>query len=285
MQSRQVKLINLVLLLCLAVFAFSTRSIAYYEDSLLKIYFFDVGQGDAIFIQTPNDNQVLIDGGPSNQVIQELGRVMPFYDHSIDLLVLTHPDADHINGLIEVLKRYKVGRILENVIELDTPAYAKWNELKQEAQITEAVFGQEIVLDDDIILRVLYPVDSSVQQSKTNNNSIVAKLVYGEVSLLLTGDVETKVERELVARKIDIDSDLLKVPHHGSKTSTTEKFIEAVTPEAAFIQVGSDNRYGHPHPTVLERLQDYGIRYYRTDINGTIELLLDGQNYQIELGE
>src|SRR3989344_5266429 len=131
------------------------------SDGLLHVYFLDVGQGDAIFIQAPNGNQVLVDGGPDNKVLQELGKVMPFYDHSIDLVVLTHPDADHINGLIEVLERYDVENILENHIERETPAYAKWDEIKKEVNVTEAVFGQEIAIDDGMILYVLYPIENS----------------------------------------------------------------------------------------------------------------------------
>lgn len=250
------------------------------SDGLLHVYFLNVGQGDAIFIQAPNGNQVLVDGGPDSKVIQELAKVMPFHDRSIDLLVLTHPDADHITGLIEVLDRYEVEQILENPIKSNAAAYAKWNELKREALVTEAGLGQKVWLDDGIALWVLFPVGTT-DQSKSNNNSIVIKLVYGEVSLLLTGDIEAKVERELLARGINVDSDLLKVPHHGSKTSTTKEFLDAVTPETAFIQVGVKNRYGHPHPTVLDRLEDYGIKYYRNDIDGLIELVIDGLNYKI----
>ena len=141
---------------------------------------------------------------------------------------------------------------------------------------------QKVILDDGIFLWILYPIGDSVEQSKVNNNSIIAKLVYGETSLLLTGDTEAKIERELITRGADIDSDLLKIPHHGSKTSTTEEFLDAVTPETAFIQVGADNRYGHPYPTVLERLENRGIKYYRTDVDGAVELMLDGTNYQIK---
>lgn len=254
-------------------------------DGLLRVYFLDVGQGDGIFIDF-NGNQILIDGGPDNKVLQELGRVMPFNDRSIDLVVLTHPDADHINGLIEVLERYEIANILENFLEKhDTPTYQKWNELKTEAVVAQAKQGQIIDLGDGAYLEVLYPVNLASDQSKTNNNSIVAKLIYGENELLLTGDIEAKIERELVGRGIDIDADFLKVPHHGSKTSTTEEFLNVVAPEAAFIQVGQDNRYGHPHPTVLERLDNRDIKYYRTDIDGTVELVLDGLNYFVNTGK
>lgn len=252
------------------------------SDGLLHIYFLDVGQGDSIFIDF-GGNQALIDGGPDNKVLQELGRVMSFNDRSIDLLILTHPDADHINGLIEVLERYEIANILENPIEKhNSPVYREWNKLKTEAEVTQARHGQKINLGNSAYLEILFPINTESDQSKTNNNSIVAKLVYGENELLLTGDMEAKVERELLARGVNVDADFLKIPHHGSKTSTTDSLLDSITPEIAFIQVGKDNRYGHPHPTVLERLERRGIKYYRTDIDGAIELILDSSNYQIK---
>ncbi|MEK7151342.1 MAG: ComEC/Rec2 family competence protein [Patescibacteria group bacterium] len=263
------------------ILSFLAQGTSAQDDGFLHVHFLDVGQGDAIFIDFKG-KQVLIDGGPNNKVLQELGRVMPFNDRSIDLLVLTHPDADHINGLIEVLNRYEVGNILENPLEKhNTPTYRVWNELKNEAKITQAKRGQIVDLGGGAYLEVLYPVNTDLDQSKTNNNSIVAKLVYGESELLLTGDIEAKVERELIGRQINIDVDFLKVPHHGSKTSSTEEFLNAVTPEVAFIQLSKDNNYGHPHSTVLERFKSRGIRYYRTDLDGAVELILDGFNYKI----
>lgn len=254
------------------------------EDSFLRIYFLDVGQGDAIFIQAPGGNQVLIDGGPDSRVVQELSKIMPFYDRSIDLVILTHPHADHVDGLIEVLKRYEVGQILENHYPFDSPDYREWDELKTEAQVAQAVAGQVVDLGLGIKMFVIYPDQTNVGRPKNNPNdaSVVLKLVYGRNSLLLSGDIEAPLERKLVLTDADLDSDFLKVAHHGSKTSTTEEFLEAVTPEAAFIEVGTDNRYGHPHRIVLDRLEKLGIKYYRTDINGTIKLILDGQNYFVE---
>lgn len=266
----------------MAILSFVALGTSAQSDDLLRVYFLDVGQGDSIFVDFKG-NQVLIDGGPDNKVLQELGRVMPFNDRSIDLVVLTHPDADHINGLIEVLERYDVTNVLENFLENhNTAVYRKWNELKTEAIVTQTEHGQIIDLGSGAYLKVIYPTTDSARQSKTNNNSIVTMLVYGENELLLTGDTEAKIERELVGRGIDIDADFLKVAHHGSKTSTTAEFLDFVTPEVAFIQLGENNRYGHPHPTVLERLESRGIKYYRTDIDGTIELLMSSQSYRID---
>jgi len=270
------------ILICAAILSFVALGTQAESDGLLRVYFLNVGQGDAIFIQAPSGNQVLIDGGPDTKVIQELAEVMPFGDRTIDMLILTHPDADHINGLIEVLERYDVAMVLENFLERhDSAGYNKWNELKAEAEVVPAAAGQVVNIDEGLYLVILYPVAGAGRQSKTNNNSIVAKLVYGENELLLTGDIEAKVERELVARGVDVDADLLKVAHHGSKTSTTKEFLDAVTPEAAFIQLGADNRYGHPHPTVMQRLEERGIKYYRTDTDGRTTLFLNGSDYKV----
>lgn len=264
-----------------AVLSFVALDAGAQGDGLAHVYFLDVGQGDAQLIAF-NGNQILIDGGPDNQILQELGRVMPFNDKTIEAVILTHPDADHINGLINVLERYKVENIVENFLDKhDSAVYRKWNEFKKEATVTQATYGQKIELGNGAYLEIIYPINPESEQSKTNNNSVISRLTYGENQILFTGDTEAKIEKELIARKIDIDADFLKIPHHGSRTSTSEELLEAVTPESAFIQVGKDNRYGHPHSVVLERLESRGIKYYRTDTNGLIELILDGQEYKI----
>src|SRR3989338_1380910 len=143
MQFRKFSLIHLVIILCLSIFVFSTHSIASSKDGLLKIYFFDVGQGDAIFIETPNGNQVLVDGGPDNSVLQKLGKTMPFYDKDIDLVVMTHSDADHITGLIEVLDRYEIENIVYSDIIRNSALYNAWREavVEEGADIIDPVFG------------------------------------------------------------------------------------------------------------------------------------------------
>lgn len=261
-----------------AVLSFVALKAAALTDGRLKIYFLDVGQGDAIFIESPTGNQILIDGGPDSKVINELSQIMPVGDRSIDLVVLTHPDADHVNGLVNVLERYDVAGILENPISHSGSGYAEWNRLKAEAEISNARSGQMIDLGGGAAILVIYPYVGSLPKRQANNNSIVAKLIYGEYSVLLPGDIEALVEKELAVRSPEIDSDFLKIPHHGSKTSTSEEFLNAATPETAFISVGADNRYGHPHPTVLDRLDKRGIKYYRTDTDGRIKLILDGVN-------
>jgi len=253
-------------------------------DGLAHIWFLDVGQGDSEFIQAPNGNQILVDGGPDNKVLQELGRIMPFYDHSIDAVVLTHPHADHLRGLIEVLKNYEVGRVLENKIPCDSPECLEWDKVEQKSEMVQAAVGQIIDLGEGVELKVIYARQPDARADAAKNAHdymLVTELEYGSEALLLMGDAEKKIEQTLAVDG-NINAQFLKVGHHGSKTSTTAQFLNAVKPEAAFIELGAGNPYGFPHPEVIKRLDDLGIKYYRTDTDGTVELVLDGENYKIE---
>jgi len=251
---------------------------------LLKVYLLDVGQGDAIFIEAPNGNQVLIDGGPDNKVIQELAKVMPFYDREIDMVVATHPHADHIAGLISVLERYDVKNIMQAEEDYNSPVVSAWQDSvkNEKANEIEAIAGKIIELGNGVALKIIYPKKSLEGQTvkNPNNSSVVLMLDYKETEILLVGDIESKVEKELL--NDDIDADILKVGHHGSKTSTTAGFLEKVSPQIAFIQVGSKNKFGHPSPEVIQRLENFGIKYYRTDIDGHVEVLTDGETFQIK---
>lgn len=268
-------------LVLLAILSFFISS----PDGRLHVYFLDVGQGDAIFIQTPGGRQLLIDGGPDRAILRRLGGVMPFYDRTIDLVVATHPDADHLAGLVEVLKKYKVENIFETGMACETTLCAEWERAKlaEKGWVNYANLGEEMALEDGVRLIILYPFEELRGQklSARNNGGVVAKLVYGPQSLLLTGDIEAMVENKLVLAQINLKADFLKIAHHGSKTSTTEEFLKVVTPKAAFIEVGRNNRYGHPTAEVLNRLEKFQIPYYRTDTDGTIELVLDGEDYRI----
>ncbi|MEK7121757.1 MAG: ComEC/Rec2 family competence protein [Patescibacteria group bacterium] len=282
---RKLSFIHLIVLLCLSVFAFSTHSTAQEKDGLLKVYFMDVGQGDAIFIETPNGNQVLIDGGPDNKVIQELSKVMPFYDRDIDMIIASHPHADHVAGLIEVLERYDVKNVLQAKEDYNSPVVPVWIEAvrNEGANEIEAISGNVIDLGNGATLTIIHPFISVAGTLLKNPHDavVVAILKYGALEVMLTGDMEAKVERRLMLEGYDLKSDILKVGHHGSKTSTTSEFLSAVAPEVAFIQVGAKNRYGHPSPEVLSRLEKFGIKYYRNDLDGTVKVVSDGQSYQI----
>lgn len=282
---RKISLIHLVILLCLSVFAFSTNSIASQKDGLLKIYFFDIGQGDAIFIETPSGQQVLVDGGPNNKILSKLGKMMPFYDRSIDMIVVSHPHADHIVGLIDVLNRYEVKNIIEARESYNSPEFRTWRSVVDEenANNIEAMAGKEIDFGDNTTLTILHPFESVADDNPKNphDDDVVVLLRYGNLAVMLTGDMETKVERRLIISGEDLDADVFKAGHHGSKTSSSDELLSAVSPEAAIIQVGAKNRYGHPSPEVLERFNNYGIKYYRNDLNGDIKLISDGDRYLI----
>ena len=274
----------LVILLAMLILAWGWVFVEERESKFLEIIFFDVGQGDAIFIETPKHKQILVDGGPDLTILEKLGREMPFWDRYIDLIVLSHPEADHLTGLIEVARRYKIGGILTTGIIRETAQYEEWAEIIKEENIPIYIAQADGVvnLDNDIKLFVLYPFESLSGKiiKESNNTSIVAKLVFKDFELLLTGDIEKKVEKELVNSRTNLASDILKIAHHGSKTSTTPEFVKAVKPIFAVIQAGKDNPYGHPHQNVLDVLS--GINIFRTDKDGDIEILTDGAKFQVK---
>ena len=246
----------------------------------LEVDFLDVGQGSAIFIQAPNGNQVLVDGGPNKAVLRQLSKMMPFYDRSIDMVIESHPDSDHINGLVEILRRYKNDLVMEPGVESENVAYQELKNLIREKNI-QYVFarrGMRVNLDDGLYLDILFP-DRDVSDWETNDASIVAKLVYADNSFLLTGDSPDKMEKFLVSLDGNrLRSNVLKVSHHGSRTSTSEIFLGYVQPDYVVISVGKDNKYNHPHQEILDRLNQFGVSILRTDEKGTIKIKSDGEN-------
>jgi competence protein ComEC len=258
-------------------------------DGKLHVSFLDVGQGDAILIQMPNGQDILIDGGPDPQKINlELSERLPFWDRTIDLVVCTQPQADHITGLVEVLQRYKVKQVLEPGVSYNSSIYQEWCNLVEEKQIKrdKAQAGQEIDLGNGIRLEVLNPPVSLWEGTSddVDNNGVVLRLSWGKVSFLFTADIREEVEFELIGQRASLKSTVLKVSHHGSKTSTTSQFLAAVAPEVAVISVGEDNPFGHPSPEVVERLIDRlgEDNVYRTDEDGTIEFITDGEKLWVK---
>jgi competence protein ComEC len=252
-------------------------------DGRLHVYFLDVGQGDAILVQAPDGRQMLIDGGPSpTALLNELGDVLPFWDRSLDLVVLTHPDGDHITGLIPLLDRYRVEQVLD-VRQSDTaPEAAPWLEGLAVLSVprTFAQRGMRLPVGD-LSVTVLHPGSTQLTgtASDDNNNTIVLRLDYGQTSLILTGDAESEAEADMIAAGLPLHADVLKVGHHGSNGATAPAFIAAVDPRLAVIPVGADNKFGHPHPAVLERLK--GVEVLRTDQNGRIEVVSDGEMVKV----
>jgi competence protein ComEC len=244
----------------------------------LRISFFDVGQGDAIFIQTPKGTQVLIDGGKGGAVLGGLGRAMAFTDRTINLVIATHPDMDHIGGLPEVFARYQVGMYMEPGVHDDGPDYAALIAAVAHEQLTPvyARAGTTIPLDEGVFLEILFP-DRDVAGLETNTASIVVRLVYGDTSALLTGDSPSVIEEYLVSVHGEgLKSDILKLGHHGSHTSTSQSFLGFVDPAYGIVSAGCDNSYGHPHKEVTALLAQYGVQQLGTCEEGTITFESDG---------
>lgn len=248
-------------------------------DGRLHVTFLDVGQGDAIFIQTPSGRQVLVDGGNFPSVLNDqLSRQMPFWDREIDLLVATHPDADHVTGLTGVFARYRVGRLLTNGQGFnESPIYDAVLAAAEArgTPVQRAQAGQVIEIGDGVRLEALHP--GEILTDDRNENSVVLRLVYGDFSLLLTGDADEASERVMLGNGRSLHALVLKAGHHGSNTSTSAPFLEAVRPQIVIISAGKDNRFGHPNEEVLERITAVGAIPLRTDELGTIEVITDGQ--------
>jgi competence protein ComEC len=249
-------------------------------DEKLHVFFLDVGHGDAILISW-GECQVLIDGGPSpGAITSELGERLPYWDHTIELMVLTHPHEDHLAGLVEVLRRYEVKRVLEydaqRIEGFHSSAYEEWLKLIEEKNIerTIAEAGQRIDLGAGVWIEVLHPPATLLQGTDcdVDNNGVVLRLVYGEVSFLLTADIHEEAERYLLRQGFELQSTVLKVAHHGSNTSTSEEFLTVVNLQLAIISVGEE--YDLPDEEVVERLSH---KVYLTSERGTIELITDGQ--------
>ena len=268
------------------------------SDGKLHVYFFDIGQGDSTLIVTPQGRQVLVDGGPEiGSATRALSGPLSPWDRRLDLVILTHLDADHSRGLLKALETYRVDAVLAGAKDEDSFLYPQWRQTveRQEHRLAYLTAGQTITLEEGITLETVYPPaeitagrnntaagrpspDWDADIRNANNKSVVLRLVYGEVSFLLPGDIELEAERYLVRTAPNLESRVFKVAHHGSKTSTTPAFLRAVNPRWAVISAGRDNPYGHPHPSVLARLEaavgPSGI--YQTANQGTIEFSTDG---------
>ncbi len=253
-------------------------------DGRLHVWFLDVGQGDGILIQTPAGRQVLIDGGSSGQaLLGQLGAVMPFWDRTLDLLVLTHPDADHMAGQVEAAGRYSIEAAWETPASAADPASAGWRSAVERAgaQIQVQYARGWADLGDGVALWILSPpARGFAGEDADNQNSLVAKLVYGDFTVLLTGDAGTAAEQALLAQGAPVAAAVLKVAHHGSKSATGAAFVDAVGAPIAVIQVGAGNDYGHPNAETLGRLAGRAI--LRNDEDGRIHLWSDGRQVWVE---
>lgn len=255
-----------------------------HEERELQVTFLNVGQGDAILIQTREGRQVLIDGGPDRSVLRQLPRFMGPLDRSIDLMIATHPDKDHIAGLAEVFARYEVSAFMEPEIANDTSyAQALTYAAANEEGVTEMIArrGMRIHLGEGTYMDVLFP-DRDVEYLESNTGSILLQLVHGETEFMLTGDAPASIEEWLVLLDgEELQSDVLKAGHHGSRTSTSGDWIKAVSPAFVVISAGKENSYGHPHAEVVERIQASGAAMLST-MEGSITFMSDGKMLKVK---
>jgi len=250
------------------------------DSTLLCVVFLDVGQGDAIFIQSPSGKQMLIDSGRDSSVLRQLGEVMSFSDRNIDYVLATHPDADHIGGLAVVLDRFSVSNVIRTENESDT---GMWEVVERKIEEEGAVVhyvrrGQRYDLGSNVYIEILFP-DIDASELESNTSSIVARLVYSDTAFMFTGDSPKSIEEYLVlVEGENLESDVLKAGHHGSRTSTSELFLAEVDPEYAVISAGKDNSYGHPHLEVTDMLFNFGVETLNTAEEGNVVFWSDGEN-------
>lgn len=250
----------------------------------LCVTFLDVGQGDAIFIESPTGVQALVDGGRDSSVLRGLGEEMGFFDKTIEYVFATHPDADHIGGLIDVLERYKVGAIILTDNVNDTPVADMFDEYVaiEGALLGRALRGNVYELGGGAEIEILFP-DRDVRDIESNTSSIIMQVRYGETEFLLTGDSPKSIEEYVLALDGEaLESDVLKIGHHGSRTSTSEEFLSAVDPRFGVVSAGKDNSYGHPHKEVTELLESQGVDTKNTADLGSIRFISDGVTLEVD---
>lgn len=253
------------------------REIFFLADGNAHAYFFDVGQGDSALVVSPSGKQILIDGGPDMTTLERLGNVMPFFDRTIELLILSHPHLDHLAAFPEVFKRYNVERVLFTGEAHHMGLYeAMIHYLKLDnSAVIIANPKNDIDMGDGLFIDVLWPSENLFGKSENenpNDTSVVVKISHGEKSILFTGDIEAGGEAGLLALGSDLKSTMLKVPHHGSRTSSSTGFLLAVDPELAVISAGKENSFGHPHPDLLDRFASLKIPVKTTLDEGTISV-------------
>lgn len=249
----------------------------------LQVNFLDVGQGDASLIVTPNGENILIDGGPNNQLLYQLSKFLPWWERTIDYIVISHWDDDHYLGLIQVLKKYQVKNILASYLpDKDNASFRAWQQaLKQEGiEVGLVIVGENFKINDNLSWQIV--AAKSDAKLPANDKSAVVRLSYGQVDFLLTGDLPSEQEEELIKTKLNIEAEILKVGHHGSKYSSSLEFLQQVEPQVCIISAGTDNKFGHPHAEALARLAKVKCQVYQTDKLGNISVLSDGQSWWLK---
>jgi competence protein ComEC len=280
----------LVFISCLCIFVFGSLC-AFYKVSkmsfirqqapLIKVLFLNVGQGDSILVQAPNGTTLLVDGGKDRELLRELGTVLPFSKSHIDIVIATHPDADHIGGLPFLFPYYTIGSFFYTGAESETDidSITKYIFQKNSTQTKEIDMPQRIVLDAEsgVYADILFP-DRKTTNWETNSASVVVRIVYNKISILLTGDLPVSGEEYLVSNYGNsLQSTVLKLGHHGSRTSSAPVFLKTVQPEYTIVSAGRDNDYGHPHAEVLDRVKNTTKAQILDTKNGRVICESDGE--------
>jgi len=260
---------GIIILLCgICILCYQAWSGIQQESAVIT--FFDIGQGDAIHLRMPGGYDVLIDGGPDDKVIRKLSSSMPFYDRTIELVVISHLHSDHIMGLIEVFRRYDVEQVLWNEVEISNPLnQALFQEIAMSgAHVYAPTEDTRVHFSNSVSMTLMNAGMKELDDS--NNMSLVVRGTFGETSVIFPGDLEKEGEQKLLAKRNHLRSDILKAGHHGSKTSTSEAFLNVVQPKTVMISCGLDNKFNHPSEETVDRLQRHGIIAQRTDEEGDI---------------
>lgn len=266
------KILICFIILTLSLYIFWSYQ-PYYSADYFRLVFFDVGQGDSALIVTPNGRTILIDGGPDNKVLRGLGKFLPFWRRQIDLLVVSHAHDDHLMGLSETIRRYKIKNILYNNLDFDTPAVNYFLKSVKDKKIKtiSAQAGMAFNFDENCVFTVL-AAEKNIQKND-NDYSIVSGLNCLSKKVLFSGDAGVAIESKLITSGVDLKADILKLSHHGSLSASSLNFLEAVNPKIALISVGKDNKFGHPSTLILNRLESLAVDIYRTDISGQLSFL------------
>jgi len=248
-----------------------------FQTTKETVAFLNVGQGDAELISNAAGN-ILIDAGPNNKILFELGKILPFYDRTIDLFILSHPNKDHFNGLFEILDKYKIKAVMLNNFTYPSSSFQKLLEelKKRHILIIQGFEGVSINWQKQDKLLVIYPPENLLFSNNPNNSCLVLNLALANNQFLFTGDISSTQEKKLSSFLASLKDQfkVLKVAHHGSNYSSSDLFLQAFNPRLAIIEVG-ENSYNQPHPEVLKRLNEIGAQIFRTDVNGTIQFFID----------
>ena len=252
------------------------------NPNLTNIYFLNVGQGDAAYIRTADQYNIVIDTGPSPKVSNLLNRLIPVWDRDIDLLILTHPHADHIGGASQIIDQFPIRNILLTEVDYESQLYSSLleNIIRHDIKTTYALAGSNFNIGESVV-KIISPTPDILSDSDLNNTSIANLYSYHDFDIMFTGDISTKVEEAIIRNYQLPETEILKVGHHGSNTSSSEDFINYLQPKYAVISVGQNNRYNHPSESVVDRFINAGIELLRTDLNSNIHFSTDGSSFKL----